>query len=642
MLRALPFPAALVDDSGHVIETNRWLDTPNGDPLVDLSGEQLEPEQGLALGIGNESRWRVRPLDDDASVLLATAEREDTGDHLMRRFFSSGDSLFVVYDQFGRIIQSNSAWENLLGYDHTTIFGIDSWTLLPPEDLVTRKRVEEELRADGRSEPTFQMRAADGSYRLVQWALHFDTSVGRCFGIGRDVTEEDRLAGELHHRAFHDELTGLANRARFLEELERCVATGTQPAVLFCDLDHFKVVNDSLGHHTGDLLLAAIGRRLGSLSSSVDILVARLGGDEFVVLLGNGTAERATKAARRIFTSMSQPVLIDGHPIHAGMSIGIAVSQTSSQTDAEGLLGRADTAAYQAKRLGRNRYEVFDDAMQATVDRRFNVEEGLHTALRDHGLEVHYQPVVALPGKGIVGIEALVRWRKPNGELVGPGGFLDVAEDAGLMPRLGAFVAAEALEVGAQLGRRGRPMTVSLNVSAGELSAGSEYVTQMFDMVSAVGIEPGNVLLEITELAVVSVETVRPTLQALRNAGLRVGLDDFGTGYSSLSHLRELPIDVVKVDRSYVMDLVSDPVTRAVTGSLLDLCSALDLEVILEGIETTDHASAVEQLGGKLAQGFLFHRPMPKDELLALVGGVRDLETSSLDGSVSTAVAPSN
>lgn len=616
MLQVLPIPAAMVDDSGVTLAVNRWIDAEVDEPLVRPADEAAP---GLAFGVDETTRWRLRPLDETGTVLLATGEREDAGDHLLRKFFSSGDALFVVYDQAGRVIESNAAWENLLGYSHDEVFGLDSWTLLPPEDVETRDRVEVELREQGRSEPAFKMRTADGSYRDVQWALHFDTTVGRCFGIGRDVTEEGKQAAELHRRAYTDELTGLANRAYCLEQLEQLAAGPTSPAVLFCDLDHFKVINDSLGHGTGDQLLAGLGQRLNNLAQSDDSLVARLGGDEFVVLLGDADRARACLAAEEVLSAMRRPFNIDGRPVHASMSIGIALNENPGDRTAEKLLSEADTAAYKAKSLGRSRFVVFDDHLRAAVLRRFSVEEGLRLAIAEDGIEVHYQPIVSLPGGGVVGIEALVRWRNRDGELIGPGGFLDVAEEVGLMPEIGRIVSRAAFELGAEFAAFGRKLMVSVNVSGQDLS-NPNFVSETLRLLDETGMVHQRVLLEITESAVHNTESSLPLLRTLRATGVRIGLDDFGTGFSSLAHLRELPIDVVKVDRSFVADLVDDRVTRAVTESLVNLCEALGLGVVLEGIETRDHASAVEQIGGTMAQGFLFHKPMPADDLKELLG----------------------
>lgn len=617
MLKVLPIPAALVDADGVVLEANRWIDAAPGQPLLQPSSEDVAP--GLRFGVDSTSRWRVRALDDESTVMLATGEREDVGDHLLRKFFSSGDALFVVYDQWGRVIESNAAWENLLGYTHDEVFGTDSWTFLPPDDLSTRTEVEAALRAHGKAEPQFKMRTADGTYRDIRWTLAFDTSVGRCFGIGRDVTEEDRKAAELHRRAYTDGLTGLPNRARFLEELDTSLADTRTPAVLFCDLDRFKVVNDSLGHQAGDELLTKLGRRLAEVTEAHG-LVARLGGDEFVGLLPDADRESAIAAASRLLAALQDPFEVAGRSIHVSMSVGIALADGLAAADAERLLGHADTAAYEAKKRGRTRYVVFDDELRATVDRRFNVEAGLREALQADGqLVPYFQPIVSLPGGGVVGAEALVRWIMPNGEVISPCGFLDVAEEAGLMPDLGDRVMSKALQLGAELAASGRPLFMSVNVSPAEL-AQHGFADRLLGRLDESGLDPTLLLIEITESAVINTDSTVPVLHELRSHGIRIGLDDFGTGFSSLAHLRQLPIDVVKVDRLLVFGGTDDLVSRAVTSSLVGLCRALDLDVVIEGIETVDQAALADQLGVRMGQGFLHHRPMAADDLRSLLG----------------------
>ncbi len=616
MIGVLPIPAAVVDQQGRVVSANRWIQATVGQALVTPADEEVAP--GLRFGVDRTSRWRVRRLDDAGYLLLATAEREDAGDHLLRRFFASHDSLFVVYDQAGRVIESNQAWNQLLGYSSSDVFGLDSWTLLPPTDLETRARVEEDLRLMGHSEPRFQMRAANGTYRDIQWALHFDTNVGRCFGIGRDVTEELRAHDELRQRAYTDDLTQLANRAKLLEVLGGHLEGSGQPAVLFCDLDRFKVINDSLGHQAGDSLLADLGRRLKDLQQDGDVLVARIGGDEFVAVLASSDHGGATAVAEQILETLTEPFLLKGRSVHVAMSIGIAVATPGERVTAEELLAHADLAAYQAKKSDREGYVLFDERLRSAADRRFNVELGLRSALDDNRIEVHYQPIVRLPGSGIVGIEALVRWRTEDGWLRTPGHFLDVAEDAGMMPEIDHRVLRRAMIDGASVIRDGRPLFVSVNVSGAELTS-TDYVERVLQLAQDTGFDPTNLVLEITESTFLLANSVRPTLEALREAGVRIALDDFGTGYSSIAHLRELSVDIVKVDRTFVQNLPSDQVTNSVTNALVQLCRILGLTVVMEGVETTDHASAAEQMGGELAQGYLFYRPMPYEQFVSLI-----------------------
>ncbi len=612
ILRVLPIPAALVLPDGVVIDANRWLKVEPGETLLEYTED---PSSTLRFGTLG-SRWRVRPLDEDGSVLLATGEREDAGDHLLRMFFSSGDSLFVVYDQEGRIIQSNAAWEELLGYSGEEIFGVDSWTLLPEDDLETRANVEQDLRTDGRSNPTFNMRRADGTYRLVQWNLHFDFTVGRCFGIGRDVTEENRATSELQRRATTDALTGLTNRTELTERLSQLLSEGASPALLYCDLDQFKVVNDSLGHGAGDNLLSKLGRRLDAVNVGDDVTVARFGGDEFVVLLDNADEARANHVAETFLRALKRPFTLANRQVHASMSIGMAVCDTTCSTSASDLLSRADTAVYEAKRQGRGRSVLFDEQLRAATARRFDVEVGLRSALLDGQIETWYQPIVELATGHICGAEALVRWRDGDNILT-PGHFLDVAEEASLMSEIGSHVMNWALEVAAPLIDQDPHFIMSLNVSHNELIAAG-YVHELRETAKSYGVPPENVLIEITEHTAISTDQALPLLNELREHGFKIALDDFGTGYSSLSHLRDLPIDVVKIDRSFVSALNDDLVTRSLTKSLIELSQALNLDVILEGVETLPQSAAAVSLGGTVAQGYLFHHPMPARELLEL------------------------
>ena len=618
LLAVLPIPAALITKAGTVLTANRWIDEPPGTPLVSLEDEL--DTRGLLPGANNASRWLVRPISSTSNVMLATSERDDVGDHLLRRFFSAGDWLYVVYDQWGRIIEANAAWERLLGYSFDEVYGIDSWSLLPRSDTQTRAAVERSLRTSGQAQPVFKLRTANGGYRTIQWALHFDPSVGRCFGLGRDITDEQDLYAELERRALTDELTGLANRFAMLDCLESVLTSGDRPAILFCDLNRFKIVNDSLGHLSGDALLTQLGERLEHAALDEDALVARIGGDEFVILLGNGSYERAIATANDVLSSLRKPFVLDGRPVHVSMGIGIAVAEPGRDGTAGALLAQADTAAYEAKKKGGNDWVVFDSLMQARVDRRFNVESEIRDALENERFEVLVQPFVEVQTGAIIGGECLVRMRQRDGSLASPGHFLDVAEDAGLLPAIGSLVLTDALGYAAKLNQIDPTVIVSINVSGVELNS-PNFTEHILALARESGVYPETLLIEITEQAIVHLDYAVPTLDALRATGMRVALDDFGTGFSSLAHLRELPIDVVKVDRSFVQSLDEDRVTREVTASLLSLAKALGLGVVLEGVETRGQLDAVAAIGGTLAQGYLMYRPMPFPDFVALVSG---------------------
>lgn len=628
-------PAAIVDETGSVLHRNRWVEGSPDRPLLypdaDLNG-------GVCEGADGSSRWRVRRVGSE-NLLLVTLEQGEA-DHLLRMFYSGSDSLFAVYDHRGRIVEANDAWERLLGYPPSAVVGLDSWSLVLDEDKVTRAAVEKELRETGQAEPSWRMRHADGSERVVLWRLRFDRRVGRCFAIGREAAAERRGVDELYRRAYTDPLTGLANRVRLVAELDRASVEGVAPAVLFCDLDGFKAVNDSLGHRAGDELLAELGRRLNVLAQRGGDVVARIGGDEFVVLLPTATLEEAIARAEIILDDVRRPFAIDGRDVRVGISIGVAAASASDPFEAKELLRHADMAAYEAKRTGRGRVVVFGDELRASIERRISVEAQLRSALEHEavgrtgseriglesagfesaGFEVFLQPIVALPGKGTIGVEALMRWRDTSGTIHRPVAFADVALKAGLMPAIGGVVMGKALDAVGPIHRAGRPLMVTLNAAGTELAA-EGFVDRFMSSIAAAGVDPSLVVLEVTETTALAEDgVIAEVLAEVRAAGVRIALDDFGTGHSSLWHLRKFPVDILKIDRSFVRDLVDDPTTRTVTAAIVNLCRELGIDVIVEGVETADQASAVEQVGASLAQGFLFYKPMPVNDLHRLLG----------------------
>ena len=435
-----------------------------------------------------------------------------------------------------------------------------------------------------------------------------------------DITALKRTEAELAHQAMHDPLTGLANRALLLNQLSRTLAGRDRPigsvAVLFLDLDRFKVVNDSLGHTAGDQLLVATAARLLSVLRPTD-LVARLGGDEFVVLLDRlDDIHEPVVLAQRIHDVLKGPVLVEGSEVFTTVSIGIAVT-TSHDADADGMLRDADAAMYLAKARGRDRYEIFDEALRTQAIERLRTESYLRRALEMGEIEVYYQPELSLDTGMMVGAEALARWHHPVAGLLEAGAFIELAEDSGLILDLGAWVLAEACRQAGEW-HRDRPdfrLTIRVNLSARQI-AQSNLVDLVVSAMAAGGIEPPSLCLEITETALMADPVAGlKVLQDLRSLGVRLAIDDFGTGYSSLSYLKRFPVDVLKIDRSFVDGLGHDPDDTAIVTAIISLGRALGLRLVAEGVETPRQLAELRRLGCDRAQGYLFARPGPADLL---------------------------
>ena len=445
------------------------------------------------------------------------------------------------------------------------------------------------------------------------------------------IAERHAREAELEWKASHDALTGLPNRAALTEGLdELLVGAGADDlGVLFLDLDRFKLVNDSHGHAVGDRVLVSLGHRLATTLDGCGTL-SRFGGDEFVAVCPSiGGHEGAVLTAHRMADTLKSPIAVDGQEIWLAGSVGIALVQAGDRAD--DMIRNADTAMYRAKENGRGQYAVFDERMRESVLARLGLERDLNRALERHQLLVHYQPKFSLESGALVGVEALARWRHPERGMVSPGEFIPVAEDTGLIVPLGRWVLEEA----AAQARRwrlltGRSVPVAVNLSSLQLAVPG-LVGDVADVLRLVDALPSDVMIEITESSVLQdVDGASERLGALREIGVRVSIDDFGTGYSSLSYLQLLPIDELKIDRSFVERLDAGP-TAAIVGSIIDLAHALQLSVVAEGIETDEQLVTLRRLGCDLGQGFHLARPQPAEvvsELLlrpfSAVGGQLD------------------
>jgi diguanylate cyclase (GGDEF)-like protein/PAS domain S-box-containing protein len=432
----------------------------------------------------------------------------------------------------------------------------------------------------------------------------------------------DRAGRELAHAATHDALTGLPNRARFLDQLGRVLARSGEDgevAVLFIDLDDFKTVNDTSGHAVGDQLLRQAAERLAAVVRPMD-LIARLGGDEFAVLCdGIGVAE-AGAIARRVLEALDRPFDLDGRSFHVSASTGIAVGNATSTPGA--VLRDADTAMYQAKRQGRNRYTIFTPAVREATVRRMVVAQDLRRAIDAGDVIVHHQPIVSLATGRIVGIEALARWTSLEHGIVPPSEFVPVAEDSGLLGALSACVVGQAVAQAAQWRAAGLvddDVTMAVNIGAQQL-ADPALVPTLVDALTSVGLPSSALCVELTESAVMAdVEVARATLGRLGALGITLAIDDFGTGHSSLARLRSLEAAVLKLDRTFILDLEDDPGCVGMVESVVQLAHALGKRLVVEGVETAGQLAILRQLGTDAVQGFHLARPQPAAALEGLL-----------------------
>lgn len=433
--------------------------------------------------------------------------------------------------------------------------------------------------------------------------------------LGTLAIDRRRAADRMVHQATHDDLTGLPNRSLLVDRLEAALRRAddgpSQPAVMFLDIDRFKVINDSLGHRAGDGLLAEVGRRLGAAARSEDT-VARFGGDEFIILVeGVADVDDVLALAERFQAALGQPIDLGEVPVHLSASIGIAIG--SQGTSADELLTRADVAMYRAKHAGRAGAAIFDTAMQDWISSRRDTELALRHAIEDDQLELWYQPLVELSTGRLKGFEALTRWRRPGTGIVGPGDFIDIAEDLGLMNRIGQWVCGTVADQLTAWRNLVPGLVVSLNVSGREL-ASPDYVRDLTEILNRAGADPTGIVLEITETVLLEdTEVLRAHVAALEELGIRLAIDDFGTGYSSLRYLRQLSVDILKIDREFVSaegPEISDP---TIVASVADLGHALGLQVVAEGIETEEQLSSLVAMGADYGQGYLLGRPMPAE-----------------------------
>ncbi|HET7677681.1 MAG TPA: EAL domain-containing protein [Candidatus Limnocylindrales bacterium] len=552
-------------------------------------------------------------------ILSRTYEREQQL-RLETRFGSmvrNSSDLLLIIDADALVAYASPSIERILGLRPAAVVGVDLAELVVPDDSGgLRDLLLSMRRGSGPARTEFRIRRADGSighFEAYCTNLLGDPSVHGIVLNARDVSERKELEEQLSHQAFHDPLTDLPNRALFKDRvqhaLDRGRRDGTGVAALFIDLDNFKTVNDSLGHEAGDRLLVGVAARLRRVLRTSDT-AARLGGDEFGLLLEEIEASTAERAALRIRDALADPFLIDGQEVFTSASIGIAVAGPGAE-DVDGLLRSADIAMYRAKQAGVGHFRKFEPAMHAAARDRLELDADLRRALERGELHVEYQPIVSVRQRQIVGAEALLRWHHPRRGEVSPNEIIPLAEQTGLIVPIGRHVLEVACRQAVAWDALGPPRlgSVSVNVSGRQLQD-ARFVRDVAAALDDAGLGPERLVLEITEGALVQdTEATLARLGQLKELGVRLAIDDFGTGYSSLSYLRAFPIDLLKVDRSFIAPVRSGRDAFALAQAIVRLARSLGLATVAEGVESLDQADALTAIGCDFAQGYHFGRP---------------------------------
>jgi diguanylate cyclase (GGDEF)-like protein/PAS domain S-box-containing protein len=535
--------------------------------------------------------------------------------------------LITVLDAAGLVAYQSPSIERVLGYDSEALVGTSFVKLLAPgeEGRLPHVLADPATHATGTEVLECGLRHADGSVRqfeVLYTDLLDDENVLGVVLNSRDVSERKAFEEQLAHQAFHDPVTNLANRALFVERVRHAVPRARREssrlAVIFMDLDDFKTINDSLGHAAGDSVLLEIAKRLdGSIRPSDT--AARFGGDEFAVLLEDvGSAQDAADTAERILESLAPPLLLEGKELFVRCSLGISIAEGDAAAGADELIRNADAAMYIAKRDGKGGYRLFEPAMHEGVLERLELRADLQRAMTAGQLELYYQPLVHLSDGGPRGVEALLRWHHPERGMLGPDTFIPLAEEMGLIVPIGRWVLREACRQARQMQTllpADPPLSMSVNLSVKQLQH-SDIAADVRDALRESGLDPASLTLEITETVLMTdTDIAVQRLSELKELGVRLAMDDFGTGYSSLSYLSRFPVDILKMDRSFLRDGAT-PQTSALASAVIALGETLQLEIVAEGIEYAEQWEGLRDLGCGSGQGFLFAHPMDADATL--------------------------
>ncbi len=577
-----------------------------------------------------------------ATRLVKARNRQEAALERSTRFYAalaenSSDAVIVI-DRQGRILNDAPNLAAMLGRAGASTVGIDALTLLGlPDRERARVALDRWWSTSGVvTDAEVSVTHTDGTDRWfgVRAAnLSGDPAVAGMVINVREITDRKRAEEKLSHDAFHDSLTGLANRFLFHDRLEHALEHAAQAggvvAIVYLDLDGFKVVNDSSGHEAGDRVLGEVAARLSVVTRNTDT-VARLGGDEFAILVERPRrpVEQAETVAERILQLLSTPFVIDAQPVELSASIGIAVSDPSCT--ASSMLRDADVAMYKAKTTGKGRWVRYEPAMRTAALVRLELDRDLHHALDKEQFRLVYQPVVELRTNLVVGFEALIRWDHPTFGMIDPVAFIPIAESNDTIVAIGRWALAEACRTAVQWQHTypNAALSIAVNLSGRQIGT-TDIVSDVATVLRESGFDPASLVLELTETVLVQdPETAAARLHELRALGVRIAVDDFGTGYSSLSYLRKFPIDILKIDRSFTETITSQTPTPALVRGLLELARTLHMQTIAEGIETTVQLDSLRNQGCDFGQGFLFAKPLSSVDAGTLVAQLELVRTT--------------
>ncbi len=547
---------------------------------------------------------------------------------------SSPDFIYTL-DAEGVCTFCNDRVQSLLGYSKESMIGKPLTAFIYPEDLEAAQYILQEKRSGDRGSGNVEIRIPHGidstllTLEFNSFGMYEESEAGLpsryvgVYGVAKDITEKKKNTDLIIYQVYHDQLTGLANRKLFKDHLELAIAQARRHqhmlALMFLDLDRFKVVNDTLGHAVGDRLLIEVAVRLKGCLREDDTL-ARLGGDEFTLLLPHiSHRENAIRAADKIIQAFAAPFQIDGHELHVPMSIGIALYPEHGDS-MDVLIKNADIAMYDSKAKGRNQFQIYDAEMSVSFDERFSLEMQMRKALEKEEFQVFYQPQVDLATGRISGMEALVRWLSPLRGYMLPAEFIPLAEETGLIVPIGEFVIRSVFRQAKLWKEAGlMPPRIAINLSSRHLEQ-AQLVGFIADLLQEYELPGSRFEIEITENTLLNDgEHILEKLKQLSEMGIRIALDDFGTGYSSLGYLKKFPIDTIKIDQSFMPRFSGDSDNESIVTAICTLAKSLDLRLIAEGVEKADQYQWLHQLNCNEAQGFLFSKPLASKDITDLL-----------------------